>query len=180
MMSDFGIDPNRVYSNDSLVGNTAFWSVLPGGTDGKIVTALRADNAVKVAINAKLNAPNDPNAREHVVDVINRATASCLGQAILKRELNPDDQTCSLYHVLKGGTAGAIDQVINAPANNALHDAFGKKDVNAIIHVITRETGRGLFEACVSQLIKTVEDPSAVVEKVVGIVSGDLKKVIGL
>lgn len=179
-MSDFGIDASRVYANDSLTGNPAFWSVLPGGTDGNIADAVLQSGGVKSAIQAKLHAPGDPNARTHVVDVCNRATTACLGQTILKQPLNADDQTVSLYHILQGGTAGAIDDILNAPVNSALHDAFGKQDANAIVQILTRQTGRGLFEACLTQVLKTAGDPASLAQDVLGAVTGELKRVLNL
>lgn len=169
----FGIDPARVYANDDDV-NLAFWTVLKGGTHGRIVKVLSNDAAVTTAIHAKLLSPGDPNARLHVVDIINRETADCLGQAILGQTLRPDDSSLSIYHILKGGTAADLDAIINAAANTDLHNAFANKDAAKIIHFISRQTGRGLFQASEGAFIQLLTNPL----NAVSILKDELKKVL--
>ncbi len=157
-LDNFGIDAVHVYANDSSA-NPAFWTVFPGGTHGKIVTALVADPMVSAAIHAKLSAPNDPNARAHVVDTVNRQTAACIGQLIVRKHINPADQSVTLYHILSGGTAADLDAIISAPVNADLHAAFAAKDTNKIIEVISRQTGRGLFQASQKSFTSLLSNP---------------------
>jgi hypothetical protein len=147
----FGINPTNVYANDG-VENPAFWTVFPGGTHGQIVSALQADTAVQAAIQAKLNDPNNVAKRNFVIHHIDRATVNCIGQRVVGQALAPENASFTLYNLLAGGTADAIDQVIGSPNNTALHNAFAANNSGEIIDVISRQTGRALFQTCISQL----------------------------
>ena len=160
----FGINAQNVYANDG-VGNPAFWTVFPGGTHGKITAALTADATVQAAIQANLSDPNNAAKRAFVIDHIDRATNNCIGQQIVGQALQPEEAPFSLYNLLAAGTAAAIDGVIGAPANTALHNALAAKSVSQIIDIISRQTGRALFQTCVSQLIAAGENPGDLLGK---------------
>ena len=147
----FYIDASRVYGNDGAA-TPAFWTVFPGHVHGEIVKALLADTAVQVAIQAKLNAPDDVGKRGIVVDLLNRATANCIGQHIVGQALQPTQAAFTLYNLLAEGTAGAVDAVLGADANHAVHQAFADKKPEEIITLLSRQTGRALFQVCLSQL----------------------------
>lgn len=161
---DFGIDANRVYANDDDA-NPAFWTVFPGHVHGQIVQALKADTAVQVAIQAKLNAPNDGTKRGFAIDLINRATVNCIGQHIVGQPMHPEKADFTLYNLLAGGTAAAIDQVLGADADTAVHKAFADKSADEIIAIISRQTGRALFQTCVAQLTQFALNPGNIVSK---------------
>ncbi len=153
-----GIDAARVYANDSD-SNPAFWTVFPGHTHSAVVQALQADTAVQVAVRAKLDAPDDTEKRGAAIDLINRATANCIGQHILGQALHPAQAAFTVYNLLAEGTAAAIDTVIGADADAAVHDAFADKNVIEVITIISRQTGRALFQTCLSQLIDLAVTP---------------------
>jgi hypothetical protein len=164
-MSNFGMSAQRVYANDSLAGNPAFWSLL-GGLDGAIEGKLAHDSTVTTAIQVKLNSPDDADARLNVINVISRATASCIGQKLTGQALNPDDDAVSILHALDPGTDDALNAIINDPSNTELHHAFASKSVSGIIHVITRQTGRGLFQAAEAKVAAVATNPAAVLDEI--------------
>lgn len=168
----FGIDPAPVFANDGAA-NPAFWTLLPGGTHGKIVAALKADTAVQVALQAKFNAPNNIPDRDFVIDHINRATANCIGQAIFGQSLQPEKGELTLYNLLATGTAAQIDTVIGSSPD--LHTAFAAKNADQVIATISRETGRALLQTCVDQIITTSKSPTDVLKKVIS----ELKAAVG-
>lgn len=160
----FGIDPLKVYANDGD-GNLAFWTVFHGHVHGEIVKALKLDQAIQVAIQAKINKPNDDKKRGFAIDLINRATVNCIGQHIVGQSLHPAKASFSIYNILDHNTATAIDGVIGASANTKLHDAFVAKSADAILDVISRQTGRALFQTCLHQSVGLLADPSKLLSK---------------
>ncbi len=132
------------------VERPSFWTVLPGGIHETIATALQSDAVVVNAVNAKLAHPNDMNARDHVLDVITRQTGACLGEMIAKRTLDPENEMVTLFRALPSGTAAAIATAIGGSAET--HDAFASGDISQIVHTISRETGRCLFQAFTGQI----------------------------
>ena len=158
------INAGKVYGNDSDA-NPAFWTVLSPGSHGKVVAALKADSAVQMAIKAKLLDPGSDKKRGFVVDHINRATVNCIGQLIMGQTLNPEKADLTLYNLLETKTAGSIDAIIDSPANAELHTAFKDKDADKIIHTISRQTGRALFQVCVTDLLDSILDPGSVLKK---------------
>lgn len=161
---DFGILSKEVYANDGD-GNPAFWTVFSGHVHGDVVRALGSDTAIKVAIQAKLNAPNDGVKRGAVIDLINRATVNCIGQHLVGQALNPEQANFAVYNLLAEGTAAAIDAVLGDAADEDLHNAFAAAKADAIITVISRQTGRALFQTCVSQLVDLGLTPQNIVGK---------------
>ena len=54
---------------------------------------------------------------------------------------------------MHGGTALEIDRAISDPANTQLHDALAAHNVHEIISIISRQTGRALFQECITQIV---------------------------
>lgn len=159
-----GIDAKRVYAEDGNA-NPAFWTVFTEHPHAQIVQVLKADIAVQVAIKAKLDAPPDNSKHGFLVDIVNRMTVNCIGQHIAGQGLHPEKGSFTVYNLLDRGTAAAIDEVISAPENKKLHEAFAAKDADAIIDVISRQTGRALFQMCLLQLVRLDVNPTNLIDK---------------
>jgi hypothetical protein len=159
------LDESKVYANDDDA-SPAFWTVLPGGTDGKINAALLADPMTGKLIAAKFADPNNVTKRANVVDHINRITALCIAQVITGKHIAPEQAGPSIYNLLSANTALDVDAVINAAANLALHNAFASGSPPNVIEVISRQTGRALFQECLSQLLAAEADPFALLSTV--------------
>ena len=159
-----GIDAKRVYALSDGASNPAFWTVFTDHAHGKIVKALLTEPAIHIAVKAKLDDPNSGHKRGLAVDLINRMTVNCIGQRILGQVLAPHKFSFTIYNLLDGGTAAAIDAVISSPENKRLHDAFVAKDANAVIDIISRQTGRALFQACQHQILEASDNSSVLLE----------------
>ena len=128
----------------------SFWTVLPGGTHEQIVQALLANALVQNVVQAKFANPDDMTARDHALDILTRKTGVCLGQVIAKRPLAPDDETLNLLRLLPSGTEPAIATAIGG--SQETHDAFASEDVSRVVHHVSRQAGRCLFQAFTGQI----------------------------
>ena len=171
-MSDFGMSAPKVFANDSLGGNPAFWSVLQGGFAGTIEGLLHDDAKVTDAIKAKFAAPNDVGKRLAVIKLITRATANCIGQKLVGQHLDPEDESKSVLRALDRGTDDALNAIIGDSSNVDVHNAFASKSVNDIIHFIVRQTGRGLFQASMEKTVAIATHPFDVLAEVKKLISG--------
>ena|SRR5579871_5766992 len=158
------LDANRVFANDGDA-NPAFWTVIPGHLFGEVVAVLTQDSVVQAAVQASLADPGDAKKRSFVIDHINRATVNRLGEHIVGQPLQPEKAVFTLYNLLEGGTALAIDSVIGSNANTNLTQAFSAKNPNSIIALISRQTGRALFQVCISQLESLALNPENIIGK---------------
>ena len=128
----------------------SFWTALPGGTHEHIAEALLANTLVQNVVKAKFANPNDMTARDHALDVLTRKTGVCLGQVIAKRLPSPDDETLSLFRLLPSGTEPAIATAVGG--SQETHDAFASEDVSQVVHHVSRQAGRCLFQAFTGQI----------------------------
>lgn len=163
MAPDFGIDAGRVYADDGIA-NPAFWTAFPDHPYGSILTALKNDATVTAAIHAKFNDPENESKRAFVIEHINRATVNCIGQHIVNKPINPESASFTIYNLLQGGTAQAVDQVIGAVANAKLHTAFATQNADDVIALISRQTGRALFQTSLHQAVAFGLNPAAIVD----------------